>query len=707
MTALTRELSVGDLIDGKYRVERQIGEGGMGIVLAARHVTLGERYALKVLTEGSDDTLRRRFLREAQAAARITSEHITKVFDVGLLEDGSPYMVMELLEGEDLDARLARTGPLGLAEAVDYLVQASEALAEAHGLGIVHRDVKPGNLFLTTSETGQPLVKLLDFGISKDAVKTVDDRITRLTRTGSVLGSPQFMAPEQLVSSRDVDARADVWSLGTTLFELLTSEPAFDGRTMADLYSAILRDPPRSLRELRPDLPQELERIIGRCLEKDVLDRYGTVAELVEALSPYAPVSAQASIRRITKSVEPIAPTLHGDTLGEIADGKPPRALLETLLPLVRRLDPVAQTEPPRPLMETLVPLVRRLDPVAPLPDQRQSLASAPTTIMERRRDPAVVTAPSASPIDVTAPSASPSDFTAASSSASTRAALPGAALPTIASRPSLDTPAAGAPSARAGTRAAATPLRRMRLPLVLLVLLAIAVLAVGARKYYRASRAPAERESPRVKSSKRPANDKRERRAKDPARTWPVPDASGTDDEKIPKSDRDDAEVWLAAGADHLDEKQWSHAESYANRVLVLVEASGLRMHQDDSPLAARALALSAESIALQIAPDAPLQDHGRMGPFMTKFGQAEFWDKSGRACILRRRLHTLRVFAEAAEKYRGPGWQEYARHAWAVIGAQYESVAATGKRFPPACQTSLSELVAFSKEQEKKYTP
>lgn len=692
MTALTGDVSVGDLIDGKYRVERQIGEGGMGIVLAARHEALGERFALKILGEGSDETLRRRFLREAQAAARITSVHIARVFDVGMLADGAPYMVMELLEGEDLDARLARAGPLRLADAVDYLLQACEALAEAHGLGIVHRDIKPGNLFLSCADDGQPLVKLLDFGISKDAVKTGDDRITRLTRTGSVLGSPQFMAPEQLVSSRDVDPRADVWSLGATFFELLTAEAAFDGHSMADLYTAILRDPPRSIFALRPDLPQEIERIIGRCLEKDVLDRYDTVADLVEDLRPFAPRRALASIRRITKSVEPVAPTLHGQAPPpiEVAQGEPPRPLMETLLPLVRRVDPVAEGKPPRPLMETLLPLVRRIDPVemkpAATPAERQSLASAPTTIMDRQR----------SAIDVTYPSASP-------------VTAPSPISPIMAGAPSYEVAktAVGANAAPRPVAPAATRLRRLRLPLVVLIALAVAVLLVGARKYHQATR-QTENEPPRDNRSKRTANEKRKPKAAvAPATSWPVPDAGGTDDEKIAKTDRDHAEAWLVAGESYLDQEKWGHAESHANRVLVLVSANGLRIQEHDSPLAARALAVAADSIALQIAPDAPLYDSSRMSALMTKYGQAEFWDKSGRACILSRRLRTLRRIAEVAETYRGPAWRDYARGAWDVIGVHYKSVANTGKRFPPACRRLLSEQVAFGEQQTNKYTP
>jgi serine/threonine protein kinase len=432
MASRSPSASVGALIAGKYRVERHIGAGGMGYVVAARHEVLGELYAIKILADASDETLRLRFLREAQAVGRITSAHVAKVYDVGELPDGTAFMVMEFLEGEDLDAKIQREGPMGLAQAVDYLIHACEALAEAHGLGIVHRDVKPGNLFLTKSRSGNPLVKLLDFGIAKEA-ELGGERITQLTHEGSVLGSPQFMAPEQLVSSRDVDARADIWSLGVTLFDLLTCEAAFDGNTMADLYAAILRNDPRSLCELRPDLPRDLERVVERCLEKDAYDRYDTVAELVKDLASFAPKTAQTSIARITKNVAPIAATVSGEDL--VATHKQDR-------------NPVA------PLAETLIPLVR---PAQPTPPRRQSLNSAPTTIMEVQSAPPAH-ALATTMVQTPAPSAEDS----------VPKGLPTAAMPHAHARPAKKRPA--------------------RLPLVIFVALSIAVLIAGGYRYYRSS---------------------------------------------------------------------------------------------------------------------------------------------------------------------------------------------------------------------------
>lgn len=359
MPSTSPDISVGTLIDGKYRVERHIGEGGMGYVVAARHETLGELYAVKLLVDADDETLRKRFMREARAAARITSAHIAKVFDVGEMHGGAVYMVMELLEGEDLDDRLVKQGPLAIDEAVGYLIQACEALSEAHGLGIVHRDIKPGNLFLAKTPSGRRMVKLLDFGISKDSVPGAQP-VTKLTDVGDVLGSPLYLAPEQLVSSSDVDARADIWSLGVTLFELLTGKGAFDGATMTDLYTAILRHDPRKLSDLRHDVPAKIEEVIERCLQKDPFDRYETVGELVHALAPFAPANTQDSIARITKNVAPVAATISAD-----------------------ELEATLKRDAQKPLAETLgVPLVRRKAP---------SLSTAQTTVMERERQPAAL----------------------------------------------------------------------------------------------------------------------------------------------------------------------------------------------------------------------------------------------------------------------------------------------------------------------------
>ncbi len=270
---------VGHVLDGRYRVEEKIGEGGMGVVLAARHIRLGQRVAIKLMHPDADPVWQRRFVREARAASCIDSDHIARVFDVGLTEEGAPFLAMELLEGRDLAAVMYDDGPLPIEDALTYAIQACRALSAAHERGIVHRDVKPANLFLTTRDDGTPCIKLLDFGISKRQAE-----VGALTSTHAVLGSPQFMSPEQLSSCRDVDARADVWSLGATLFELLTLEHVFEGASLAELCTAIMRDCPRELCVHRPDAPLELEDLIASCLEKDVGLRIQSARELESQL---------------------------------------------------------------------------------------------------------------------------------------------------------------------------------------------------------------------------------------------------------------------------------------------------------------------------------------------------------------------------------------------------------------------------------------
>lgn len=288
----------GQVLAGKYRVESCLGEGGMGRVLKARHCELGRLVAIKVLRPGAGELSRLRFMREARAASRIPSEHVARVHDVGQLDNGQPFMVMELLDGRDLADVIYEDGELSIERAVEYVLHACEALAAAHARGIIHRDVKPANLFLTHRADGTPIIKLLDFGVSKDAL-AASATPDPLTRTNAVLGSPVFMSPEQLACSRDVDHRADVWSLGVTLFELLTVEPAFAGESLAELYSAILRDEPCRLRVLRPDAPEELEDVLLRCLCKEPDDRVQTVVELAELLAPFAPARAREKLAKL------------------------------------------------------------------------------------------------------------------------------------------------------------------------------------------------------------------------------------------------------------------------------------------------------------------------------------------------------------------------------------------------------------------------
>ena len=309
------EIKPGDLLGGKYRIERVIGQGGMGVVAAARHTELHQRVAIKVLPAhlATDKDLVERFMREARAAARLRSEHAVKVVDVGARSNGSPYIVMELLEGQDLGALVER-GPVSIPDAVDYILQACEAVAEAHALGIVHRDLKPRNLFLTAKLHGRALVKVLDFGLAK----RINMKDRALTATAAVMGSPQYMSPEQMKASRDVDFRTDVWSLGVCLYELITARVPFAGDSVPVLCAAVLTEDPIPLLSLRPDAPYQLWLIIQKCLMKDAAHRYATVSELATALEPFAPAHSLGAAQRISA-------VLYSDQTGPLSDS--PRGL--------------------------------------------------------------------------------------------------------------------------------------------------------------------------------------------------------------------------------------------------------------------------------------------------------------------------------------------------------------------------------------------
>ena len=287
----------GEILAGKYRVERVLGSGGMGVVVAAVHVQLEQRVAIKFVRDealGNEDAVQR-FLREARAAVKLRSEHAAKVLDVGTLESGAPYMVMEYLEGSDLGAVLEQHGTLTAAAASEWIIQACEAIAEAHAMGIVHRDIKPQNLFLAKTVGGQPKVKVLDFGVSKSLTSS---GVGGLTQTRAMLGSPLYMSPEQMRSSRDVDARSDVWALGVVLYELLTRRWPFEAESMPELCLKVVTDPPIPITSIRPDLPKVLVDVIGRCLQKDPAGRYANAAELASALEPLAPPASKAIAER-------------------------------------------------------------------------------------------------------------------------------------------------------------------------------------------------------------------------------------------------------------------------------------------------------------------------------------------------------------------------------------------------------------------------
>ncbi len=309
-------VSAGELVAGKYRVERVLGQGGMGMVVGAHHEQLEQRVALKFLlpAAAANQEIVQRFLREARAAVKIHSEHVARVFDVGT-HGALPYMVMEYLEGSDLAQTIVERGALPPRDAAGWVLEACHAVAEAHALGIVHRDLKPANLFLAKRPSGKPIVKVLDFGISKAPMTERDRNITNAT---AIMGSPSYMSPEQLVASASVDARSDIWSLGVVLFEMVTGKLPFNAMSMPELVGVILQG---SLP--LDDVPPELRGVIERCLQRERERRFSTIAELARALAPIASP-------RYESLVEHIEATLGG---GAPPSSRPPATMPKSAVP--------------------------------------------------------------------------------------------------------------------------------------------------------------------------------------------------------------------------------------------------------------------------------------------------------------------------------------------------------------------------------------
>jgi len=288
---LERQLSplpvtIGSVVADRYRVDRVLGVGGMGVVTAACDLTSNDTVAIKFMQPKalSDARALQRFVREAQVLHALKNEHVARLLDLGNVASGVPFIVMEYLEGTDLAARLQAEGPLPASEVVTLMLQACSAIGAAHDANIMHRDLKPANLFLTHRLSGEPLLKVLDFGISKLTSGNAVEAPTALTGVAASLGSPHYMAPEQMLGAGTVDGRADIWSLGVVMYELLTGKAPFDGPNVVEICAKVLSLAPISLGDARPDTPTNLVRVVERCLEKDPARRFANVEELTAAL---------------------------------------------------------------------------------------------------------------------------------------------------------------------------------------------------------------------------------------------------------------------------------------------------------------------------------------------------------------------------------------------------------------------------------------
>jgi serine/threonine-protein kinase len=292
----------GDIVDGKYEVTRVLGAGGMGVVVEARHLLLDRPIAIKFMSPllAGNEAGVRRFMLEARAAAQIQCEHVARVFDVATSSSGAPYIVMEYLEGRDLEHLLRERRRLPVDEAVGYLLQACEAIAEAHAAGIVHRDLKPANLFVASRADGSPLVKVLDFGVSK-LLPTARGNRRDIVSTGPhvIIGSPLYSSPEQLRAVSAVDARSDVWSLGAILYEMIGGEPPFPADTFLAACTLISHRPYPPLRKRYPEVPPGLDAVIAMTLTKEPERRTQSVAELARGLARFAPARSATVLERI------------------------------------------------------------------------------------------------------------------------------------------------------------------------------------------------------------------------------------------------------------------------------------------------------------------------------------------------------------------------------------------------------------------------
>ncbi|MCC7542839.1 MAG: serine/threonine protein kinase [Deltaproteobacteria bacterium] len=291
---------VGSEVAGRYRVVRLLGEGGSSWVYEVEHLRTSRRHALKVLRRELAVRPRsvERFRREARTAAELGSRNIVGALDVGALDDGRPFILLELLAGETLRERLRRDGRLPLAEAVDIGLQCCSALGAAHARGVVHRDLKPDNLHLAKDPTGGLVVKILDFGISKLTEEARDLASGSLTRTGVAIGTPYYMSPEQLDASHELDRRADVYALGVVLFEMLTGKRPFEAPALTSLVLKIAAEPPPRPSASRPEVGDALDAIVVRALAKRPADRFSDMGAMADALRKASPDPSARNVRR-------------------------------------------------------------------------------------------------------------------------------------------------------------------------------------------------------------------------------------------------------------------------------------------------------------------------------------------------------------------------------------------------------------------------
>jgi len=326
---ITGPVAEGETIAGKYVVGRTIAAGGMGVVCEGRHAALGQRVAIKFLLPEVKQQAEavQRFVREARAAATIESDHVVRVLDVGAHGD-VPYLVMEFLEGMDLEAFVEESGPLAPDLAIELSCQALEGLAVAHDAGIVHRDLKPSNLFLATRGKGRPRVKVLDFGVSK--VMQAGQPDPSITSTKALLGSPRYMSPEQVRSSKAVDKRSDVWAMGVILWEILSGRKAFDGETLGDVFAKIREEPLPSIRALRPEISAELDAIVSRCLERDRERRFADAAAMLAALRELGAPSSEVLADPFSRAIEARTAFAPGAIVAAESSGGPAKGVSKT-----------------------------------------------------------------------------------------------------------------------------------------------------------------------------------------------------------------------------------------------------------------------------------------------------------------------------------------------------------------------------------------